>query len=201
MADDQEETVVDFEKLQDLFVYDESGQNVRFSDVYKHQKTIIVFTRHFHCFVCKNYIEDLGIVPHENLQTADVGIVAIGPAPFKFIKTFKEDTDFSFPLFTDPERKVYKALNLQENLVHGDSRNSKHVKQNLFMGTLKSTWNALKVGELEGNIKQQGGAFILGPGDVVHFAHIDKNSLDHTPINDLLEKAGVDPVSFPKDRR
>ncbi|XP_033738695.1 peroxiredoxin-like 2C [Pecten maximus] len=196
-----EETVVDFDKLHDLFVYDESGSSLRFSDIYKHQKTIIVFTRHFHCFVCKDYIEDLGTVPPEYLQAADVGIVAIGPAPFKFIKSFKEETGFNYPLYTDPERKVYKALNLQEKMVHGDGKNNKHVKQNLFMGSLKSTWNALKVGEFEGNIKQQGGGFILGPGDVVHFAHIDANSLDHTPINDLLEKAGVAPVSFPKDKR
>ncbi|XP_060080702.1 peroxiredoxin-like 2C [Ylistrum balloti] len=205
MADEKLEneskTEVDLEKLNDLFVYDEFGRNIRFSEIYKHQKTIIVFTRHFHCFVCKDYIEDLGIIPPGHLQAADVGIVAIGPAPFKFIKSFKEETDFSYPLYTDPDRKVYQALNLKEKMVHGDGKDNKHVKQSLFMGTLKSTWNALKVGEFEGNIKQQGGAFILGPGDVVHFAHIDANSLDHTPINDLLEIAGVAPVSFPKDKR
>ncbi|XP_021378114.1 thioredoxin-like protein AAED1 isoform X2 [Mizuhopecten yessoensis] len=164
-------------------------------------KRTLFTTQHFHCFVCKDYIGDLGIVPPEYLQAANVGIVAIGPAPYKFIKPFKEETHFNYPLYTDPEREVYKTLSLTEKMVHGDGKNNKHVKQNLFMGTLRSTWNALKVGEFEGNIKQQGGAFILGPGDVVHFAHIDENSLDHTPINDLLEKAGVAAVSFPKDKR
>ncbi|XP_060080701.1 peroxiredoxin-like 2C [Ylistrum balloti] len=195
------EIVVDFEKLHDLFVYDEMENKIRFSDIYKHQKTIVVFTRHFLCFVCKDYMEDLGIVPLEYLQAANVRIVAIGPAPCKFIKPFKKETGFNYSLYTDPEREVYKTLNLKEKMVHGNEKNNKHVKQSPFMGILRSTWKAMKVQEYEGNIKQQGGAFILGPGDVVHFAHIDENSLDHMPINDLLEKAGVAPVSFPKDKR
>ncbi|OWF38577.1 thioredoxin-like protein AAED1 [Mizuhopecten yessoensis] len=195
------EIVVDLEKLHDLFVYDEMENKIRFSDIYKHQKTVVVFIRHFLCFVCKDYMEDLAIIPLEYLQAANVRIVVIGPAPCKFIKPFKKETGFNYTLYTDPEREIYKALNLKEKMEHGDDKNNKHVKQNVIMGVLRSTWKAMRVQEYEGNIKQQGGAFVLGPGDAVHFAHIDENSLDHTPINDLLEKAGVAAVSFPKDKR
>lgn len=34
----------------------------------------------------------------------------------------------------------------------------------------------------------------------VHFMHICENSTDQTPINELLQIAGVKPVSFPKDK-
>lgn len=36
---------VNFEKLQDMNVFDEMGNKIRFGDIYKRQKTIIVFTR------------------------------------------------------------------------------------------------------------------------------------------------------------
>lgn len=42
---EKEEYVIDFNKLGNHIVYDENGNKIRFGDVYKHQKTIIVFTR------------------------------------------------------------------------------------------------------------------------------------------------------------
>ena len=71
-----------------------------------------------------------------------------------------------------------------------------------MMGLLSSTWRAMQSGrEWQGEIKQQGGAFILGPGNVQHFSHIDQNSADHMNINDLLSMTGVQPVNFTKDTR
>lgn len=192
---------VNFEKLQDMNVFDEMGNKIRFGDIYKRQKTIIVFTRHFLCFVCKDYVEDLALIPFEYLQEADVRVVVIGPAPYKFIKDFKKVTGFYSSLYTDPDREIYKSLGLKEVMEHGNSTESKHIKQNAFMGVMRSLWRGMKHKEFQGDVKQQGGALVVGPGNEVHFSHIDKNSSDHTPINKLLEIAGVQPVSFPKDQR
>lgn len=38
-------------------------------------------------------------------------------------------------------------------------------------------------------------------GEEVHFMHICESSTDQTPINDLLQLAGVRQVSFPNDTR
>ncbi|KAJ8305587.1 hypothetical protein KUTeg_016132 [Tegillarca granosa] len=189
---EKEEYVIDFNKLGNHIVYDENGNKIRFGDVYKHQKTIIVFTRHFLCFMCKDYVEDLAIIPLEYLQEANVRVVVIGPAPYKFIR---------YTLYTDPERELYSALKLKSDVIPGPPKGSKHVKQSTFMGILQSTWRAMKAKEYQGNIHQQGGAFIFGPGDVCHYYHIDQDSSGHAPINDLLEAAGVQQVSFPKDSR
>lgn len=42
---EKEETQLNFKKLRNIVVYDESGNEVKFGDIYKEQKTIIVFTR------------------------------------------------------------------------------------------------------------------------------------------------------------
>jgi len=41
---------------------------------------------------------------------------------------------------------------------------SEHVKSSMFGGTLKSTFQTLKSMQLQGDVKQQGGQFVLGPG-------------------------------------
>ena len=42
---------------------------------------------------------------------------------------------------------------------------------------------------------------LFDAGSVLHHAHIDQESTDHCPINDLLTLAGCHPVNFPKDSR
>ncbi|XP_045159845.1 peroxiredoxin-like 2C [Mercenaria mercenaria] len=198
---EEPEYTVNFEKLRDKIVYDGMGNKVKFGDIYKMQKTIIVFVRHLLDFVTKDYVEDLGMIPLEYLQSSDVRLVVIGPAPYKFISDFKKETGFHYTFYCDPDRELYKELELGQEYEPTDVSKSKHVKQNSFMGVLRGMWKIMRVQEWQGDVKQQGGAFILGPGEVVHYIHIDKNQIDHAPINELLKRAGVQQVSFPKDPR
>ena len=41
---------------------------------------------------------------------------------------------------------------------------SQHVKSSMLVGSLKAGFQAMKSMQLQGNIKQQGGQFVLGPG-------------------------------------
>ncbi|KAL4236299.1 Thioredoxin-like protein aaed1 [Mactra antiquata] len=192
---------VDFDKIRDMVVYDAMGNKIKFGDIYKMQKTIIVFVRHFLDFVTKDYVEDLGMIPLEYLQEANVRLVVIGPAPYKFINDFKKDTGYQYTLYCDPERELYSALQLPTDYHKADISRSKHVKQNVLMGVLRNMWKIMRVQEWQGDVKQQGGTFIIGPGEELHYSHVDKDQVDHKPINDTLRLAGVQPVSFPKDPR
>ena len=42
---EEPETDINFEKIRDLFVFDGYGNKIRFGDIYKKQKTIIIFVR------------------------------------------------------------------------------------------------------------------------------------------------------------
>eukprot|EP00118_Oscarella_pearsei_P003268 m.13645 g.13645 ORF g.13645 m.13645 type:complete len:91 (+) comp25141_c0_seq2:948-1220(+) len=78
----------------------------------------------------------------------------------------------------------------------GKGNGSVHMKSSAVKGALSSTWQALKSMRMQGDVKQQGGSFIIAPGGHVFFSHLDEGTMDHTPINDLLEKAGVEQVDF-----
>ncbi|XP_070194603.1 peroxiredoxin-like 2C isoform X2 [Littorina saxatilis] len=156
---------------------------------------------HFLDFITKEYVEDLALIPLEYLQEAEVRLVVIGPAPFKCIKPFKQLTGYQYTLYCDPDREIYKELGFLEKNVFGTLDQSKHIKSGMVMGVMKSMWRAMKVQEYQGNPNQQGGAFILGPGEEVHFTHLDEANTDHMNINELLVEAGVQAVSFPRDQR
>ncbi len=48
----------------------------------------------------------------------------------------------------------------------------------------------------QGPFDQQGGSLIVGPGPFLSYAHADKHARDHCPINFLLKKVGIEPMSF-----
>ncbi|XP_005102404.1 peroxiredoxin-like 2C [Aplysia californica] len=197
------EAEINWEMLNEQFVFDEMGNKIRFTDIFKKQKTIVLFVRHFLDFIAKEYVEDVAIIPLEYLQNADVRLVVIGPAPHNYIKAFKELTKLQYTLYVDPERLVYKAMGCKETIAPGGLANSKHIKSGFVSGVASSVWRAMTspVKEFQGDPKQQGAAFIIGPGNEVHFSHIDQESADHCPLNDILAQAGVMNVSFPRDPR
>lgn len=84
-------------------------------------------------------------------------------------------------------------------MVHGflkTSGKSEHVHSSFLGGLLKSTVAGLKSMRMQGDVSQQGAQFVLGPGDTCLFAHLDQGPLDHSPINTLLEAAGMERIDF-----
>lgn len=160
-------------------------------------------------------------------------------------------TGYPYEIYVDPQRCIYQKLGMARVEKFTDSGNaiqhssinpvyyemgmnrvcifmylanpSPHVKSGIFMGQMKSAWRAMTspVFDFQGDLNQQGGAIIAGPGKLslclctltyilsllpvhcvlfsfflftgtqVHFSHFDSNRLDHMPINWLLQLAGV----------
>lgn len=137
-------------------------------------------------------------MPPEHLK--GVRVVAIGCSPTKFIRPFQKETGFPYELYCDPKREVYNAAGFVRVLGGlGDSK-SPHAKSSVAGGIMKSAWRALKTASpSQGDVKQQGGAFVLGPGDQLIYAHQDANPADHCPIDKLLQEAGLEPFFGPTD--
>ncbi|CAH1775546.1 unnamed protein product [Owenia fusiformis] len=152
----------------------------------------------------REYVEDLVKINEDDLKESGVKLILIGCADTKFLDAYIKDTKLKFPIYVDPERKLYKMIGLLDKPRKTVMcRESKHVKSGKVVGLMKMVWKTMTSGyqELQGDMEQQGGAFILGPGNDVHFYHIDLVSNDHCPINDLMEKCGLPFINFPNDKR
>ncbi|XP_064901874.1 peroxiredoxin-like 2C [Columba livia] len=179
-------------------VVDADGRSIPFEALYGEQKAIVVFVRNFLCYACKEYVEDLAKVPKAFLQEANVRLIVIGQSSYHHIKPFCSLTGYTHEMYVDPQREIYKTLGMKRGEGNSVSVRSPHVKSNMFLGSFKSVWRAMTgpVFDFQGDPAQQGGALILGPGNEVHFLHLDKNRLDHVPINTVLQLAGVKTVNF-----
>uniref|UniRef100_G3NUG0 Peroxiredoxin like 2C n=1 Tax=Gasterosteus aculeatus aculeatus TaxID=481459 RepID=G3NUG0_GASAC len=150
--------------------------------------------QNFLCYSCKEYVEDLSKIPGEALEEADIRLVVIGQSAHRHIEPFCSLTAYPHEIYVDPERRIYQMLGMKrEEKFTESAHRSPHVKSGIFMGQLKSIWRAMTspAFDFQGDMHQQGGAVIAGPGPRVHFSHFDTNHLDHMPIDWLLQLAGV----------
>ncbi|XP_029324471.1 peroxiredoxin-like 2C isoform X2 [Mus caroli] len=164
----------------ELPVLDASGRRVTFGALFQERRAVVVFVRHFLCYVCKEYVEDLAKIPKSVLRP------------------FCKLTGYSHEIYVDPEREIYKRLGMKRGEDISSSGQSPHIKSNLLSGSLQSLWRAVTgpLFDFQGDPAQQGGTLILGPGNNIHFVHRDRNRLDHKPINSVLQLVGVQPVNF-----
>nr|XP_009490239.1 PREDICTED: thioredoxin-like protein AAED1 [Pelecanus crispus] len=154
--------------------------------------------QNFLCYICKEYVEDLAKVPKAFLQEANVRLIVIGQSSYHHIKPFCSLTGYTHEMYVDTQREIYKTLGMKRGEGNHVSARSPHVKSGTLLGSMRSMWRAMTgpAFDFQGDPAQQGGALILGPGNEVHFLHLDKNRLDHVPINTVLQLAGVKTVNF-----
>uniref|UniRef100_A0A8C5LQH1 Peroxiredoxin like 2C n=1 Tax=Leptobrachium leishanense TaxID=445787 RepID=A0A8C5LQH1_9ANUR len=170
----------DLGSVTDCLLRDRAGTNVQFGDLYRDKKAIIVFVRNFLCYTCKEYVEDLAKIPKS------------------FLENFCSLTGYPHEMYVDSEREIYNKLGMKRGETSTTPARSPHVKSSLISGSIKSIYRAMTspAFDFQGDLAQQGGTLIVGPGNRVHFLHRDVNRLDHVPIHSLLQYAGVKTINF-----
>ncbi|XP_034630369.1 peroxiredoxin-like 2C isoform X3 [Trachemys scripta elegans] len=66
---------------------DRDGQRILFGALFREHRAIVVFVRHFLCYTCKEYVEDLAKIPKNLLQDAKVRLIVIGQTSHHHIKS------------------------------------------------------------------------------------------------------------------
>ncbi|XP_063151295.1 peroxiredoxin-like 2C isoform X2 [Candoia aspera] len=107
-------------------VEDAVGNRIPFGALHKEQKTIVIFVRHFLCYVCKEYVEDLGKIPKKFLQDANVRLVVIGQSAHHHIKPFCNLTGYHHEMYVDPGREIYRLLGMKRGEASNSAGNEIH---------------------------------------------------------------------------
>ncbi|KAF9466651.1 AhpC/TSA antioxidant enzyme-domain-containing protein [Collybia nuda] len=187
-------------KASKLNIFDSQGKEVDFGTVFKKEKVIVVFIRHFFCGNCQQqYVEQLAAVPKDGLEKASTKIVVVGCGEWNPIKSYAETTGFQGTIFADPSRQVYHALGMDIKKLAGTPAGEKkrsYLITGRFSNAMLSIWkgplkNLSLIGK-QGNISQLGGEFILGPGLECSYAYRMQHSEDHAEVADLMKAAGVE---------
>jgi len=179
-----------------LEVIGEDGKKVKFGDLLKGKKTIVVFIRHWFCPLCAQYMNSiLAEVSPEALERADVDLIIIGNGSGKMLPAYKNKAfKCPFKMFTDPSLMLYRALGLTRQT--GDAGPESEKGDYLIQTPLEATMQTLKRATLmplrnPGHFTQLGGEFIFSGPLNLDYTHRMSTTRDHAPIRDLCEIAGV----------
>ncbi|KAI0707772.1 AhpC/TSA antioxidant enzyme-domain-containing protein [Earliella scabrosa] len=179
-----------------LNVFDAEGNQLSFGSLFRDQKTIVVFIRHFFCGSCQQYVMHLASVRKDALEQANIRLVVIGCGDWKVINSYCKNTDFQGSMFADPSRALYTTFGMVESLEMTPAGQEKrsYLGRSYIGNVVKSIWTASKTPTLigkQGNISQNGGEFIFGPGETCTFASRMRHTEDHVEVDDLMKAAGV----------
>jgi len=111
-----------------------------------------------------------------------ITLVTIGNGNTNFAMKFKEDYPYIGELYTDTKLKSYQAFQLERGIWETFGPN----KDTFGMISTVLTGKA-SMGKVEGDALQQGGTFLIGPGNQVQFAYTNQNTGDHPDIESILK--------------
>ncbi len=108
-------------------------------------------------------------------------LVIVGNGRVEFATAFQKKLKLETPLYVDPSLASYNAAGLKRGkLATIGPRN--------FLPALKALFTGNFQGRVQGDPYQQGGAFIILPGDKLAYSYISKRSSDRPPIKKILKK-------------
>jgi len=103
----------------------------------------------------------------------------VGPGKPEHLAHFREATGYKGPLFADPSLATFRAA----GLARGWGRTFH--PRSLLKG-LRAFAAGFRQGARQGDPVQQGGVFVLGPGDRVRYERRDRFAGDHAPTPAVL---------------
>lgn len=173
-------------------IFDDQGKTIQFSSILDEAHSaqlpvLLVFTRHFHCGMCKEFVK--GLARSSALtDSSSVSVVVVGPGQPSGVPGYKawvENPPFRF--YADPELHLYHALGVTKRSLElgpGGSHHQESFTKNLFSSVseiVKSGTKALQGGDF----KQLGGEFVFNKQGEPVLAHRMQHTRDHTEISEL----------------
>jgi hypothetical protein len=136
---------------------------------------------------------------------ASTSIVVIGCGDPGLIPMYATETACKFPIYTDPNRKLFGALGMVKTLEMGKKRPAYQK-----LGMWRSSWDSIVLGlkqlpsglaHKSGDPRQVGGEFLFesaeGEEKEVTWCHRMRTTRDHTDVPELMGILGLDEQGKP----
>jgi hypothetical protein len=169
---------VDLPRLAGAVVLDEAGIELRASELWADQPSVIGFLRHFGCMFCR---EQATLLTRAEPEMNEVGgrLVVVGNGAPRFIAEFRQVTEFEGPVYTDPSREAYRACGFTRSV--GSNVNLRSARR-----AIEALSRGFRQGRTQGDPWQQGGALVLAPGDKLLSVQRARYAGDHVDIDELI---------------
>ena len=117
---------------------------------------------------------------YDEITSLGADVVAIGTGDQRYADTFVREEQIPFLVLVDDDGAAARAASLRT--------------LNWFQLLHPRTWKATRETSKRGHhvhkagarVRQIGGTFVIGAGDQVTYEHMDADSTDHAPLDEVL---------------
>jgi peroxiredoxin len=118
---------------------------------------------------------------YEKIQAAGAEVVAIGTGNARYAGAFVEEENIHFPVLVDDDADAARAASVRRG-------SAWTILGPETYGASMRTWRAgHRIHRPGKRTFQLGATFVIGPGDDIRYEHIDRNSADHAPLDDVFD--------------
>lgn len=164
--------------LAQMTVLDETGAETSLGSFWTKRPVVLAFVRHLGCIFCRQQVAGLSKRVPEIERRGGL-LVVVAPSKTEHIAGFRESTGYKGALFVDPTLRAFKTA----GLVRG--RSSTYHALAVLRGIGAMARGFRQVGR-HGDILQQGGTFVLGPGDRVRYEWRDRYAGHHADPDEVV---------------
>ena len=116
----------------------------------------------------------------EEFKAKGAEIVAVGTGDARYARAFIDDEEIDFPVLLDEEGVAAEMAELKNGgwfQLAGPKTAA---------GVLKATAAGKRQHKIGKRPKQLGATFVIGPGDVLRYEHMDGDVSDHAPFEEII---------------
>jgi hypothetical protein len=117
---------------------------------------------------------------YPDITARGADVVAIGTGDVRYARAFVEQEEIPFLVLVDDDAAAASAASVRKvNFL-------KLLGPGTWATTRKTWQDGYRIHKSGKRVNQLGATFVVGPGPLVHYEHIDDDSTDHAPIGDVL---------------
>lgn len=116
----------------------------------------------------------------EEINAKGAGLVAIGTGDRRYAQAFVDDEQITFPVLLDEDGTAAEVAEV------GRGGWMQLAGPATMPGALRATAAGHRQRRTGKRPRQLGATFVLGPGTVVRYEHLDGDVSDHAPIEEIL---------------
>jgi peroxiredoxin len=126
---------------------------------------------------------------YEEISAKGAEVVAIGTGDAEYAARFVADEHVLFPVLVDDDAAAARAASIRKASPIG------LFSPKSFPGARRARKAGHRIHKSGTRVTQLGATFVVGPGAVVHYRHLDAHTADHAPIDEVLSAIPAVPIT------
>lgn len=169
------------DNLASMTVLDENGAAVTVGTLWRERTAVLVFVRHFGCIYCRDHVTDLHR-DGDQFRAANADLHVIGNGSPSFIEGFREQTEFTGSIYTDPSLDVYKAAELKRGVFATFHPRGFGKAIRAFAGGGRQSLT------VQGDQWQQGGVLVIAPSGEIVWHYVSGRGGDDPSVRQIVSE-------------